>query len=275
MLPRPRFFLRSLFAPVLLGLILGIVTPQNGRGQSSTSGAPSVEKLTVFRPAYRRGTEPVACWVARFREADFELVVIDNGPTRSAVQFRGLPDRLSQHGCVLGTNGGFFDVGSFRPNGLMIADGKSAGAFDPKNWAAGVLAVRRGVLMLADQTRFTPDATVTQLLQTGPWLVREGRSQWGFQNDSPARRTFIATDGTGVWVLGHVGGCTLLELSILLTSPEIKKILTVREALNLDGGPSSGLWVQGHPSPIYIEENTVVRNYVGIRPRTVTTVPVR
>jgi exopolysaccharide biosynthesis protein len=183
---------------------------------------------------------------------------------------------MERNQCVAGANGGFFDVRTFRPNGLLIADGKRYGEFDRKNWAAGVLAVRKGVLTLADQAQFTPDDSVTQLLQTGPWLVRGGTSQWGFTNDdSPARRTFLATDGAGTWLLGHVGGCTLLELSILLTSPPLKQILPIHEALNLDGGSSSAFWIEGTPPPTYIHEKAIVRNYVGIRPRKTATAIVR
>ena len=206
--------------------------------------------------------------LVRFRDVDFELIVIDNGPRRSEAHFRNLSVALPRNECVAGTNGGFFDVATFQPNGLMISDGRRTGTYDPKNWAAGVLAVRNARLLLGDQSQFVPDASVTQLVQTGPWLVRGGKAQWGFTNDeSPARRTFIATGGEGTWVLGHLESSTLLELAIFLTSPTIKKILPVREALNLDGGSSSALWVTEGQSNTYFQEKVPVRNYIGIRPR--------
>jgi exopolysaccharide biosynthesis protein len=237
------------------------------RGQSTGSA----DKLTVFRPAFQRGTGRIECVFVRFRDADFELLVIDNGPRRRDVRFRNLADALERYQCVAGTNGGFFDVPTFRPNGLMIADGQRTGEFDRKNWAAGVLAVRGGTLTVADQTQLVVDASVTQLVQTGPWLVRGGTSQWGFTNDdSPARRTFIATDGAGTWILGHLERSTLLELAILLTSPTMKKIMPVREALNLDGGPSSALWVVEGQATTYLAEKVSVRNYLGLRPKSPT-----
>jgi len=207
--------------------------------------------------------------VVRFRAADFDLVVLDRGPRRDGALYADLADALDRNRCVAGTNGGFFDTATFRPNGLLISEGRSSGAYDRKNWAGGVLVVRQGKLILADQASFTPDANVTQLIQTGPWLVRGAKSQWGFTNDeSPAQRTFIATDGAGTWLLGHVGGSTLLQLAILLTSPELKAILPIREALNLDGGPSSALWVREGATTTYLREKVPVRNYVGVRPKT-------
>jgi exopolysaccharide biosynthesis protein len=226
------------------------------------------ERPAIIHHSFQRGTEQVECVFARFRDAEFELHVIDNGWFRVLPRFRDLADAMERRQCVVGTNGGFFDGRTFRPNGLSVADGKRTGEFDPKNWAAGVLAVREGALVLADQAEFIMDASVTQLVQTGPWLVRAGTSQSGFTNDdAPARRTFIATDGAGTWLLGHVGGCTLHELSSLLTSPPLKEILPIREALNLDGGPSSSFWFAGEPTPTYLHEQAIVRNYVGIRPR--------
>lgn len=222
----------------------------------------------IFRPVIQRGAERVECVLVRFRASDFELVVIDNGSRRNEARYADLADAMERNRCVAGTNGGFFDIATFRPNGLLISQGRSYGEFDLKNWAGGVLAVRNGTLMLADQKSFALDAAVTQLVQTGPWVVRGAKSQWGFTNDeSPAQRTFIATDGTGTWLLGRLGGSTLLQLSILLTSPEIKAILPIREALNLDGGPSSGLWVREGGTTTYLREKALVQNYLGLRPK--------
>ena len=113
------------------------------------------------------------------------------------------------------------------------------------------------------------DSTVTGLLQTGPWLVRRGVSQGGFSNDeTPRRRTFIATDGQGTWLLGYVSTATLRELAAMLRNATIQGIIPVQDALNLDGGSSSGLWIrQGERAVRYFEEETTVRNFIGIRRR--------
>jgi hypothetical protein len=60
----------------------------------------------------------------------------------------------------------------------------------------------------------------------------------------------------------------LRELAVQLRSPTIAGIMPVQDALNLDGGPSSALWVRENSMPAYyIRENTIVRNFIGIRKR--------
>lgn len=176
---------------------------------------------------------------------------------------------MIRSGCDAGTNGGFFNIGSFEPNGLMISDGLAVGKFDPKNWARGILVVRDGTPMLADCDHFELDSGVTGLLQTGPWLVRKGAAQTGFTNDEERRRrTFIATDGRGTWILGYLSGSTLKELGTVLVSQAIQRILPIQDALNLDGGPSSGFWFRDGPVGAHsIEVETTVRNFVGLQRR--------
>ena len=197
------------------------------------------------------------------------MLVIDNGPRRAEAPYRNLADAMERLRCEAGTNGGFFDIATFQPNGLMIGQGRSVGQFDRKNWAEGVLAVRDGTPILVDRDRFELDPALTELLQSGPWLVRRGISQSGYQNDEMRRRrTFIATDGRGTWLLGYVSGSTLRELAVALRSTAISSVMPVEDALNLDGGPSSGLWIRRGAEPSrYIEEETIVRNFIGIRTR--------
>jgi uncharacterized protein YigE (DUF2233 family) len=238
------------------------------RSEESGTTKPGPDGIGYFSPTVKRGGESVEIALARFRESDFELLVIDNGSSRAKSLFKNLGDAMQQSRCEAGTNGGFFDIASFQPNGLMIAEGRSAGQYDPKNWAEGVLAIRAGVPVLANREGFAVDATVTGLLQTGPWLVRRGDSKADFTNDeTPHRRTFIATDGRGTWLLGFVSGVTLKELGALLRSETIRDIMTVQDALNLDGGPSSGFWIRRGESHHYVEEGTMVRNFVGVRRR--------
>lgn len=236
---------------------------------TSLSHATAVDGLTFLRLSLARGSANFQCSLVRFHESDFELIVIDNGPSRASPRYRNLQEAMQQSGCVAGSNGGFFDIATFEPNGLMISKGQSIGRFDRSNWAEGVLTVRNGPPELASQAKFSPEESITHLLQTGPWLVQNGKPRNDFADDSATNpRTFIATDGAGTWLLGHASGSTLRDLSSILCCDGMKQILSVREALNLDGGPSSGYWVQsGREQICYIEESTVVRNFIGIQKR--------
>jgi exopolysaccharide biosynthesis protein len=229
--------------------------------------ADEAASLGFFQPKMRHGSESIECSLVRFHASEYKLIVIHNGPRRADVTFKSLADAMERLNCVAGTNGGFFDIGTFQPNGLMISQSRSTGQFDRKNWAEGILAVRGGAPILADRDRFELDSSVTELIQTGPWLVRNGVSKSGFTNDETTLpRTFIATDGKGSWLVGHVAGSTLKDLATLLCSPVFDAIMPVQDALNLDGGPSSAFWFRHDSKPAhYIEEGTIVRNFVGIR----------
>jgi len=228
---------------------------------SSTIGGISFVKTSLHR-----GSARIECSMILFGESEVEVVVIDNGLSRAQPRFANLSEAMRKSGCFGGSNGGFFDMETFEPNGLMISDGKTTGVFDPKNWAKGVFAVRNSTPMLINRDRFIMEMAIRQALQAGPWLVRDAKSQRGFQNDDAAHpRTFLATDGHGMWALAHASETTLGNLAQMLGSEPPATSFKIRAALNLDGGPSSGLWYRLNDQETYIEERTVIRNFVGLR----------
>ena len=235
----------------------------------STRSCAAAGNLWQYEFAFARGKEHTECHLLCFKGADVELMVLDNGSARTKPRYSNLAAALRENGCSAGTNGGFFDVGSFTPNGLMIANGEATGVFDHRNWADGVLLVQGPAISLQTRVGFMLVPGVTQLLQTGPWLVREGHPQQGFAGDVTAYcRTFVATDGQGRWALGHLNAGTLTDLARLLAHPEIRKVLGVQDALNLEGGRSSAYGANlADGTRLYYPERTVVRNFIGVRPR--------
>lgn len=243
-----------------------LVTPE-WRAASSQQ-LSTVDGLTFAKLSLRRGSQSAECSFVRFNATDFELVVLDNGPNRANPNFRDLADAMTNSRCAAGTNGGFFEIESFAPNGLMVANGIRTGAFARDAWSEGVLAVRHSKPALEHQRDLQLDDAVAQLVQTGPWLARDGIAKSGFRNDTPAPRTFIATDGNQNWVLGIFASATLEDLAGIICSQPFRAVLNVRDALNLDGGPSSAFWVRVTPNEtVSSRENTVVRNFIGIRRR--------
>lgn len=73
---------------------------------------------------------------------------------------------------VAGVNGGFLKVKEFEPRGLHISNGERTGAFENDRWIKGVIQVRDGQLSLLHRDDFEDSEAITQLIQTGPWLVR-------------------------------------------------------------------------------------------------------
>lgn len=162
-------------------------------------------------------------------------------------------------------NGGYFNPGKLTPVGLEIADGRRSGTFDAWGWV-GALGVEKGKPALVWQEEFHDSPDITQFVQCSPWLVSDGRMvplpQGG--EDPRNARTFILTDGEGRWAIGICKRVGLLELARLLITPDIITEMKVRRALNLDGGPSTGLWCREpggrefHEKPGWAVRNTIV-----------------
>ena len=202
-----------------------------------------------------------------FSDKDFLIHVIDNAEANDAAKFLNLASAMESNGCVAGCNGGFFNRKPFDPIGGMISAGQQTSAIDLNSWMKGLLVVRSGQPALIATDSFQPTPDTTDLLQSGTWLVRAGQPETDSSRTQMARRTFICHNGKGVWAIGVSERCTLLELATILKSPEITTVLDIQEALNFDGGPSTGLWLKQSPENFYLPEKWAVRNYIGIVPR--------
>lgn len=225
--------------------------------------ADEANSLSVKSILFQGNRRVVQVWLTKFSVDRYALRVIDNTTPGQPYRYADLALAMRGEGCVAGCNGGFFDRNPFVPSGYMISDGRASGVFKPTSWMKGLLVVRKGVLSLESIDAFAPgDIGVTQLLQSGPWLVRAGAAEKDNNNTLQAPRTFVGTDGNGVWFMGISDDCTLQELADFLGSEKIRDVVNVRDALNLDGGPSTGLWVKD--VRFYQREKWTVQNYLGV-----------
>jgi uncharacterized protein YigE (DUF2233 family) len=144
-------------------------------------------------------------------------------------------------------NGGFFTEENYA-TGLTIVDGQHFGAsYDD---FAGMLAVsetgvevrwlREQPVLSLSKEPFDPNEPLQYALQSFPVLVKPG-GVLGFPDEDgiPARRTVIAQDENGnlLFIIAPGGSMTLHQMSQWLVNAD----LNLHIALNLDGGPSSGL----------------------------------
>jgi uncharacterized protein YigE (DUF2233 family) len=200
-----------------------------------------------------------------FDQRSVTLKVIDQ-ESLEAPKFKNLGEAMKSMQCIAGCNGGFFTPEG-QPLGLAIADGKAAGT---KNLASSLTS---GVLYL-DGTRlrlerskdyFSKNPNLpSQLLQTGPFLVEDGKKVAGLSSRRFARRSFILTDGDNRWAIGYCPSTSLDQLAAALADPKSFANFNVTTALNLDGGSSSALWVKTAHHPFYLREIKPVRNFLGI-----------
>lgn len=222
--------------------------------------------LSVTTRTFQGKRRVVQVWVTHFSAERHTIRVIDNTAPNKPYRYVELAEAMRGEACVAGCNGGFFDRNPFVPSGFMVSDGRPSGVFNPKSRMKGLFVVRKGALSLESIDAFKPgDADITQLLQSGPWLVRSGAAEKDNNATLQAPRTFVGTDGAGAWFIGVTDDCTLQELSDFLGGGKLRDVVNVREALNLDGGPSTGLWVRD--ARFYQREKWTVQNFLGVAAR--------
>jgi uncharacterized protein YigE (DUF2233 family) len=198
-----------------------------------------------------------------FQSANCVFQVIDNPPANR----QSLSSALARSGAVAGSNGGYFHD-DFTPLGLAVSQGKTIHPFERARLLSGILVVRNGRMDLVRSGKFKLGADVQEALQAGPWLVERGTPVAGLDDSRPARRTIVANDGKGRWMLIALSPVTLADAARLLCVKGLIGPLTIAHALNLDGGSSTALRaVREGQVLIQVMSLGPVRNYLAIAPR--------
>ena len=174
----------------------------------------------------------------------------------SPVDFVALAEKL---GAAVVLNAGYYDEKG-RPMGYFRSGGK---VFNSRVLYRGrktflhygaVFAVERndGRPGIVSRENFE-DSGASEAFQAGPLLVKDGKPAQGLSRYREylraTRRTVVGTDAEGRLVVlvseAETRGISWCELQEFLVLPESKGGLGVRDAMNLDGGSSSQLWVRG------------------------------
>jgi len=203
-----------------------------------------------------------------FDESKVSLRVLSNPGRGSEKQ---LDTWGREHKALAVCNGGYFEVGKREPSGLEIVGGVRSGTLVNRGEYGGSLIVKDGKAALVWDPEFRDDPKITELVQCSPLLVSDGQP-WSPPSDGKPEpknaRTFILTDGAGHWAIGTVENVGLQELGRLLTTPGVIPEFSVKRALNLDGGPSTGLWFKTADGRENLEKpGWVVRNGIAVMPR--------
>ena len=203
-----------------------------------------------------------------FDESKTKLLVLSNPGRGSEKQ---LDAWGREHKAVAVCNGGYFDVGKREPSGLEIAGGVRSGTAVNRGEYGGSLVVRDGKTELVWDTEFRDDPKITEMVQCSPWLVSDGKP-WSPPSDGKPEpkntRTFILTNGAGLWAIGTAQNVGLMELARLLAAPGTIPEFSVKRALNLDGGPSTGLWFRTADGRENLDKpGWIVRNGIAVLPR--------
>jgi hypothetical protein len=179
---------------------------------------------------------------------EWRLVDVSIDPASAELRAIGLGSKLPfeqmiPEGAVAAINGGYFDEHD-RPTGWLKSQGSELAARSQRS-SGGVVALGKGALYVGPYADlpFQPEFG----LQNSPRLV-EGGGQLGIRSDNGKRASrTVACAAQGrlhlVVILAWPGrGPTLFETARLLAESPARGGLGCEAALNLDGGPSSGVW---------------------------------
>lgn len=169
---------------------------------------------------------------------------------------------------LLVVNGGYFDPEGYA-TALLVSGGQRAGV--PLGDFAGMFAVDAGgqvsVRWLREQP-YDPAEELAEAVQSFPVLVKPG-GVMGFpaaaDEGRPARRTVVAQDGAGriLFIVAPRGYLGLHEMAVFLADSD----LGVEIALNLDGGGSTGLWLNPGAGGVEIDSITPVPSVIVVEER--------
>ncbi|MDB6137296.1 MAG: hypothetical protein JWO94_368 [Verrucomicrobiaceae bacterium] len=194
----------------------------------------------------------------------FKMQIVDN-PTPARHLY--IADMALSNKAVAGCNGGYFSLKDFSPFGLQLAQGVQLGTFCSGGPGAALFGVKDGTPFIAPEKEFQLSSGITDVVQCSPLLVENGNILQTFGNKTNAR-TFVMTDGEGQWAIGVANNLGLDDLAALLAKPGLVDGFHVRRAMNLDGGPSTGLWWQdSNGQPHSQKERWSVRNMVLVIPK--------
>ncbi len=186
-----------------------------------------------------------------------QLVRLDPNQIRLRVIYQpSHPRRISEWAAALPhalliVNAGYFTP-QMQTTGLVISDGRVFGSsYDDFAGMLSVTAQGQVTLRWLKTWPYRTDEALVQAVQSFPVLVKPGRVM-GFPADADqgqrARRTVVAQDIAGrlVLLVSPNPRFSLHELAVWLTESDLELDI----ALNLDGGTSTGLWIQDHDAPI-------------------------
>jgi uncharacterized protein YigE (DUF2233 family) len=152
---------------------------------------------------------------------------------------------------LLVVNAGFFTE-DYNATGLIISDGTRSG--QSYTGFGGMFAVRPDrvrVRWLVNEP-YSANEPLRQAVQAFPMLVHSGGKPGIAEDDGKlARRTVVGQDRQGriVFVISPEMFFTLKTLSTFLAASDLE----LDTALNLDGGPSSGMLIAGRQGPIGVD----------------------
>lgn len=286
---------RSVFRSLTL-IVAALGLASCGTSEKPTSTVPGFEGVPVMKPTidedgvlHPNEVDAVG-WGPGFVEEPLRVLqavpVTLSGISITAVAFDSRRHRLAiadqeggpgsrwadaeaaakELGGLAAVNAGFFTPEG-EPLGLVVSGGKRSGSVNRASSLGAGMYIGGSSPALRRRESGTGGSEV---LQSGPFLVENGRAISGLSQESSTARTVIGWDGGSGWFIARTGGCSLADLGKALAGAKISGV-KAHTVLNLDGGRSSDLWVApsvaGGPISQRPFWNKPVRNFLVLVPR--------
>ena len=172
---------------------------------------------------------------------------------------QGTNGLAAEAGASVAINGSYFNMSSSTSTTAIWVDGKEVTTTAPEEFARcnGALCFKDGDIIIEPCTSSTPASTLAAwgkeydaFVVAGPIIRRNGKSidanigGEGFYGPHPRTMVGKTADGTMYMVVmeGRLNGATGFSTSNMVSLAED---LGMTDAINLDGGGSSTLWVSG------------------------------
>jgi uncharacterized protein YigE (DUF2233 family) len=138
---------------------------------------------------------------------------------------------------LLAINGGFFDH-DYHPLGLRVSNHKQYSPLKRISWW-GIFYTKNKLPYLSSVNKFSGNQQIDFAVQSGPRLLVNGRIPTLKPGKAERSALGISPDGRVIILVTENTPMTTTELAQLMSSP----VLNCKNALNLDGGNSSQLYV--------------------------------
>ena len=214
--------------PVLLTVSGGIAVPVNAESSRSRAVAPGIEHVTFqTQPG---GAEPFS---GHAFKVDLDVAELRLVPAGGPSSRRTVGEIVAAYTAVVAINASFFDKEG-RAMGLAVAEGRLIASGKRQSWGALVVDDKRARIVLGAELG---DPLAHRLVVQGiPRLIVGGTIQQ--LKPQLAERTAVCAEGRIVVLVVSTKAETTAFARFLADPPD-KGGLGCRDALNLDGGPST------------------------------------
>lgn len=158
-------------------------------------------------------------------------------------------------------NGGYFQP-NYKPSGLLKIDNKILYPLN-KQGNKGILGINYDVVDIFDKKDFNKKKDLfIEMIQNGPLLLENGKLGIYSDDQDYRARTCLCTDknnNTFIIVADSLASISLFELANI-----IKENINCKEAINLDGGSSTGIRINTSHKRITVDPSVKISNAIGI-----------